>query len=64
MPTSKKKKSPQRQRAPQRASSGPATSDPATFPIVAIGASAGGLEAFSNLLRALPAEPGLITREI
>jgi len=32
---------------------------PASFPIVAIGASAGGLEAFSNLLRALPAEPGL-----
>ncbi|HXJ89064.1 MAG TPA: chemotaxis protein CheB [Candidatus Binatia bacterium] len=32
---------------------------PATFPIVAIGASAGGLEAFSNLLRALPPEPGL-----
>lgn len=32
---------------------------PATFPIVAIGASAGGLEAFSNLLRALPAEPGI-----
>jgi len=31
----------------------------ATFPIVAIGASAGGLEAFSNLLRALPAEPGI-----
>jgi two-component system, chemotaxis family, CheB/CheR fusion protein len=30
-----------------------------TFPIVAIGASAGGLEAFSNLLRALPPEPGL-----
>ena len=30
-----------------------------TFPIVAIGASAGGLEAFSKLLRALPAEPGL-----
>ena len=36
-------------RAPNRAS----------FPIVAIGASAGGLEAFSNLLRALPSEPGL-----
>ena len=33
--------------------------DPASFPIVAIGASAGGLEAFSNLLRALPPEPGL-----
>ena len=32
---------------------------PATFPIVAIGASAGGLESFSNLLRALPADPGL-----
>ncbi len=32
---------------------------PTTFPIVAIGASAGGLEAFSNLLRALPPEPGL-----
>jgi len=29
----------------------------ASFPIVAIGASAGGLEAFSNLLRALPPEP-------
>jgi two-component system, chemotaxis family, CheB/CheR fusion protein len=27
--------------------------------VVAIGASAGGLEAFSNLLRALPTEPGL-----
>jgi len=31
----------------------------ADFPIVAVGASAGGLEAFSNLLRALPPEPGL-----
>lgn len=31
----------------------------ASFPIVAIGASAGGLEAFSNLLRALPSDPGL-----
>jgi two-component system, chemotaxis family, CheB/CheR fusion protein len=30
-----------------------------SFPIVAIGASAGGLEAFSNLLRALPPDPGL-----
>lgn len=37
----------------------PATQIQATFPIVAIGASAGGLEAFSNLLRALPPEPGL-----
>ena len=31
----------------------------ASFPIVAIGASAGGLEAFSKLLRALPPEPGI-----
>lgn len=31
----------------------------ASFPIVAIGASAGGLEAFSKLLRALPRDPGL-----
>ena len=30
-----------------------------TYPIVAIGASAGGLEAFSNLLRALPPDPGI-----
>ncbi|HTU40429.1 MAG TPA: chemotaxis protein CheB [Candidatus Aquilonibacter sp.] len=29
------------------------------FPIVAVGASAGGLEAFSALLRALPPQPGL-----
>jgi two-component system, chemotaxis family, CheB/CheR fusion protein len=37
----------------------PEESQTATFPIVAIGASAGGLEAFSNLLRSLPAEPGI-----
>ena len=30
-----------------------------SFPVVAIGASAGGLEAFSNLLRSLPPEPGI-----
>ncbi len=29
------------------------------FPIVAVGASAGGLEAFSHLLRNLPARPGM-----
>lgn len=33
--------------------------DKAPFPIVAIGASAGGFEAFVNLLRALPKNPGL-----
>src|SRR5262245_6235511 len=29
------------------------------FPVVGVGASAGGLEAFSDMLRALPADPGL-----
>jgi two-component system, chemotaxis family, CheB/CheR fusion protein len=29
------------------------------FPVVGVGASAGGMEAFSELLRALPANPGL-----
>jgi two-component system CheB/CheR fusion protein len=35
------------------------TKSTAPFPIVAVGASAGGFEAFTNLLRALPKEPGL-----
>src|SRR5215467_9956023 len=46
-------------RKPQRQVVAPAESQSATFPIVAIGASAGGLEAFSNLLRSLPAAPGI-----
>ena len=29
------------------------------FPVVGIGASAGGLEAFTELLRALPADTGM-----
>ncbi len=33
--------------------------DPSRFPVVGIGASAGGLEAFSELLHAMPADPGL-----
>jgi two-component system, chemotaxis family, CheB/CheR fusion protein len=41
---------------PRKSRSSPIRS---SFPIVAIGASAGGLEAFSNLLRALPPEPGV-----
>src|SRR3984957_2078671 len=53
----KKHRSPKQQKAPKKPSAGRAT--PASFPIVAIGASAGGLEAFSNLLRALPPEPGV-----
>src|SRR5215472_2272915 len=54
--TNKKKGRTQKVRKRQRSA---ANSSTATFPIVAIGASAGGLEAFSNLLRSLPAEPGL-----
>ena len=36
-----------------------ATGDQPRFPIVGIGASAGGLEAFTQLLRALPADTGV-----
>jgi two-component system, chemotaxis family, CheB/CheR fusion protein len=64
MPSAPKKKrlpSSKRQGVPKKRRGGdPSTSVPSHlgFPIVAIGASAGGLEAFSNLLRALPPEPG------
>jgi len=37
----------------------PAAQDSLPFPIVGIGASAGGLEAFSDLLRALPTDTGM-----
>ncbi len=37
----------------------PAATNSATFPIVGVGASAGGLEALSQLLRALPADTGM-----
>jgi two-component system, chemotaxis family, CheB/CheR fusion protein len=43
----------------EEAKKNPSSQVAATFPIIAIGASAGGLEAFSNLLRALPPNPGL-----
>jgi two-component system, chemotaxis family, CheB/CheR fusion protein len=56
MPRSKKKSAKQSAARPSRSST---PSVRATFPIVAVGASAGGLEAFSNLLRALPPQPGL-----
>src|SRR5690348_3381010 len=46
----------QSQRAPQKRNI--ATGD-ASFPVVAIGASAGGLDAFRILLSALPAESGM-----
>jgi two-component system CheB/CheR fusion protein len=59
MPIPRKKK--QKRRTQARAQSKPATNEHSrtAFPIVAIGASAGGLEAFSNFLRALPPDPGL-----
>jgi two-component system, chemotaxis family, CheB/CheR fusion protein len=54
---------PKAKKRPSKRNSPEAHEDPApiraSFPIVAIGASAGGLEAFSNLLRALPPQPGL-----
>jgi len=37
----------------------PEPSETTTFPIVGIGASAGGLEAFTQLLRALPHDTGM-----
>jgi len=58
MASSKKKKShSKKERAAERRSED--TRSTGIFPIVAIGASAGGLEAFSNLLRALPQQAGL-----
>jgi two-component system CheB/CheR fusion protein len=36
-----------------------ATAAPVPFPVVAVGASAGGLEAFTELLRALPPDTGM-----
>ena len=57
MPNAPKKKA--RNKKTRNQSPDPVSPVQATVPIVAIGASAGGLEAFSNLLRALPAEPGL-----
>ncbi len=56
MPKAPKKKVAEKKTKPDETSVLPAT---ATFPIVAVGASAGGLEAFSSLLKALPAEPGI-----
>ena len=57
MPSAPKKKARKKKERGQSASS--ASSVQAEFPIVAVGASAGGLESFSNLLRALPAAPGM-----
>jgi two-component system, chemotaxis family, CheB/CheR fusion protein len=59
MPKSRKKKTAKKTSPSKKRSSPAAPTSSAAFPIAAIGASAGGLEAFSTLLRALPAEPGL-----
>ena len=60
------KDSPQKKEADQQLPDGPAplnVIDPALdgdgFAVVGVGASAGGLEAFSQLLRSLPKDPGL-----
>jgi two-component system, chemotaxis family, CheB/CheR fusion protein len=58
MAGSRKRKAPRNKTRASQSKSENATRPSATFPIVAIGASAGGLEAFSNLLRSLPPEPG------
>lgn len=55
----KKKKSPPRRKKVSEHKPSIGVAPSSAFPIVAIGASAGGLEAFSNLLRALPPEPGI-----
>jgi two-component system CheB/CheR fusion protein len=44
------------ERLPESAANGPSDD---SFPVVAIGASAGGLEAFTRLLRRLPADTGM-----
>lgn len=51
---SKKKEQPRPTNSPE-----PTRSPPARFPVVGIGASAGGLEALEAFFKALPADPGL-----
>jgi two-component system, chemotaxis family, CheB/CheR fusion protein len=56
------KKNPRRQKSSHKLASNtetPVTQTSASFPVVAVGASAGGFEAFVNLLRALPKNPGM-----
>ena len=62
MPTSRKKSAARAKGIAQEtkaAEENNAASPRLAFPIAAIGASAGGLEAFSNLLRGLPSDPGV-----
>src|SRR5438552_12099959 len=53
-----KSSQPRVEKSPAPAEPAPETSTP-TFPIVGIGASAGGLEAFTHLLEHLPADTGM-----
>src|SRR5436189_611808 len=59
MKKSLRKKAPTRGRSVTRSSPSAESSSSKLFPIVGIGASAGGLEAFSDLLHALPADTGM-----
>src|SRR5947209_20565573 len=59
MKKSLRKKAPTRGRSVSRSSPSAESSSSKLFPIVGIGASAGGLEAFSELLRYLPEKTGM-----
>src|SRR5437868_13374790 len=50
---------PQESRALPAHKAAPTRTGAPTFPVVGVGASAGGLEAFTQLLKALPAKPGM-----
>src|SRR5881394_278092 len=52
------RKKPDRKK-PDPPDSGGDSADQQVFPIVGVGASAGGIEAFTELLRGLPEKPGL-----
>src|ERR1043166_5300897 len=58
----KKQSAPLKERSKSRAPTNDVGAEPsseASFPIVGVGASAGGLEAFTHLLKALPADTGM-----
>src|SRR2546426_11945370 len=59
MKKSLRKKAPTRGRSAPRLSPSAESSSSNLFPIVGVGASAGGLEAFSELLRHLPEKTGM-----
>src|SRR5207244_12480410 len=59
MKKSLRKKAPTRGRSAPRLSPSAESSSSNLFPIVGVGASAGGLEAFSDLLRHLPEKTGM-----